>query len=162
MALASQRGGTGPIGARSMINDILFNSGSIKTLERVAQFTGKRHNLIAHNIANLSTPNFQPRDLDTDSFQATLAKAHEKRRHQIGGMNQELKVKDTRELQFSENQTTIKPGFANKNIMFHDRNNRSLEHTMQNLAENTMTHNAALDMLKSQFTLLRTAIREKV
>ena len=46
--------------------------------------------------------------------------------------------------------------------MFHDRNNRDLERIMQNLAENTLTHNAAIEMLRHEFELLRTAIRERV
>ncbi|MHC4993526.1 MAG: flagellar basal body rod protein FlgB [Planctomycetota bacterium] len=144
-----------------MLTD-LFNTGSMPTLERVVQFTGRRHDLLTHNIANLSTPNFRPRDLDVDSFQAALAEAVDRRRDQIGGMNRELKIDDTRQVEFQKDHIRIRPGSANDNLMFHDRNNRSLEHTMQDLAENTMTHNAALDMLKSQFTMLRTAIRGQV
>jgi flagellar basal-body rod protein FlgB len=144
-----------------MLTD-MFNTGSMPTLERVVQFTGKRHDLLTHNIANMSTPNFQARDLDVESFQNTLADAVKRRRAKMGGMNRELNIKDTREIEFAKQRLNIQPGFANDNIMFHDRNNRSLEHTMQNLAENTMTHNAALDMLKNQFSMLKSAIRGQV
>ncbi len=37
-----------------------------------------------------------------------------------------------------------------------------VERTMQHLAENTMAHNAGIQILKNQFDLLKTAIRGRV
>ena len=57
--------------------------------------------------------------------------------------------------------TARRDDFADENILFHDLNNRSLERHMQDLAENTMAHNAAIELLKGGFALLENAIREQ-
>jgi len=48
----------------------IFNSSSMPVVEKMVQFTGARHQVLTHNIANLSTPHFRPRDLDPRAFQA--------------------------------------------------------------------------------------------
>ena len=58
----------------------IFQSGSMPVTEKLVQFTGARHQVLTNNIANLSTPNFRPRDLDPQAFQAQLGKAVEERR----------------------------------------------------------------------------------
>ena len=140
----------------------LFNSGSMPALEELVSFTGSRHEVILHNIANLSTPNFRPREMPVSEFQEALGRAIDERRAEQdrggGGPAEPLDMPE-----FPQ------PGFDSRfpphhdrtpeNILFHDRNNRSLEHQMQNLAENTMTHNAALRLLAGKFELLRSTIR---
>ena len=46
--------------------DGVTNAGAIPALERLMQFAGGRHRLIVHNIANLDTPGFQPRDVSVE------------------------------------------------------------------------------------------------
>lgn len=128
----------------------MFNTGSMPVLERVVAFTGARHKLIADNIANLSTPDYRPMDLSVGEFQKQLGKAIDSRRSHHGAAAGEMKS------------DPLKAMPAHDNLLFHDGNDRSLEHTMQALAENTMTHNAALDMLRNQFSLLESAIRGQV
>jgi len=140
----------------------LFDSGAMPVLERVVQFTAQRHKVLAHSIANISTPNFQPRDLDTDSFQQALADAIDTRREKTGGINRPLEIRDTDQLSFRDGGIDVDPPRANDNILFHDRNNRSLERLMQHLAENAGAHNASLELLRSEFGMLETAIRERV
>ncbi|MAE61545.1 MAG: hypothetical protein CMJ49_09340 [Planctomycetaceae bacterium] len=140
----------------------LFDNGAMPALERLVQFTGQRHKLLVHNIANVSTPYFQQRDLSIDSFRSVLAKAIDDRQQRTGGPNGPLEMRDTRQLHFGDDFTETRPRPIAPNIMFHDRNNRSLEHLMQGLAENTMTHRAALDILKNELDLLNIAIRERV
>ncbi len=142
--------------------DGMFDSGAMPVLERMVQFTAQRHRMLAHNIANLSTPNFQPTDLDTASFQEELGRAIDARRRQPAGMNQPLEMQDTGQLEFSEHGIEAKPQRTNDNILFHDRNNRSLERLMQHLAENAGVHNSSLEMLRNEFAMLETAIQERV
>lgn len=139
----------------------MFEIGSMPTLERLVQFTGQRHKLITHNIANLSTPNFTPRDLDVDSFRQTLGEAIDKRRSRDGIYNAPLEPRDTGQVRFEQDRLSVKSEELSRNILFHDRNNRSMEHQMQDLAENAMTHNAALEMLRNQFQLLQSTIQER-
>ncbi|MEM1028374.1 MAG: flagellar basal body rod protein FlgB [Planctomycetota bacterium] len=140
----------------------LFNSGSMPVLERMVQFTSQRHAVIADNIANLSTPFYRPKDLSVEKFQKHLRRAVEDRRLGPTPRQGELRLNDTREFRFRDGRLDGRPEPLDENILFHDRNNRDLERIMQDLAENTLAHNAGIEMLKSEFNLLRMAIRETV
>lgn len=140
----------------------VFNQGSISVLERVVQFTSARQAVLADNIANLSTPYFKPRDVDPREFQRALGEAIDDRRQQPDGITGDLHLRDTPQIEYHAGALTLSPGSRNENITFHDRNNRDVERIMQDLAENAMTHRLAIDMLRNQFDMLRTAIRERV
>lgn len=141
----------------------MFDNGSLPALQRIVQFTGERHKLIVHNIANLSTPGHRPLELSPESFQKTLGEAIDKRRKASGGTpTGRLKISDTAQVRFTGSGLQTKPGELNENILFQDRNNRDLERTMQKLAENAMAHQGAVEMLKSRLDLLETAVRERV
>ena len=131
-------------------------------LERLVQFTGARHQVITHNIANLSTPHFRPRELNIEQFQRQLGRAVDERRATSSPAQSPLRMSNTRELRFHDKGLDARTEPLDENIMFHDRNNRDLERIMQDLAENTLTHNAGLQMLKSEFDLLKMAIRGRV
>ncbi len=137
----------------------MFNAGAMPVLERMVQFTAARHGVIAHNIANLSTPHFRPKDLSVEAFQGTLRKAVEDRRASNRTLDGPLRPADSRELRFHADRLEAHPEPLDENVLFHDRNNRDLERIMQDLAENTLAHNAGLELLKSEFNLLEMAIR---
>ncbi|MFK7790988.1 MAG: flagellar basal body rod protein FlgB [Phycisphaeraceae bacterium] len=140
----------------------MFTYGSMPVLERMVQFTGARQELIAHNIANLSTPYYKPADLDPAKFQSQLRDALEQRSRKPNGMRRELELRDTSQVRMDGKQMGFLPEQKNENILFHDQNNRDVERTMQDLVENALAHRTSVELLKSQFDLLRTAIRERV
>lgn len=140
----------------------LFDHGSMPTLERVVQFTSARQALLAHNVAHLSTPFFRPADVDPKSFQAALGKAIDRRRGRPDPLAGPLAPADTDAMRFEPEGIRLQPKPSNHNILFHDRNNRDVERIMQDVAENTMAHRLAIDMLRNQFEMLRIAIRERV
>lgn len=140
--------------------DGMFNHGSMPTLERMLQFTAARHQVITDNIANLSTPYYRPRDLSVDRFQKSLRRAIDRRRSTATPVDGDLRMRDTREFRFLRDGIEARAETLDENILFHDRNNRDLERIMQDLAENTMAHNTSIELIKSEFDLLKTAIRE--
>lgn len=140
----------------------MFSYGSMPVLERMVQFTGARQQLIANNIANLSTPYFKPTDLDTGKFQAQLRDALDERLRKPNGLRRELELGSRRQVRMEGKQMLFRPEQKNENILFHDQNNRDVERTMQDLVENALAHRASVELLKGQFDLLRTAIRERV
>lgn len=141
----------------------MFDYGAMPVLERLIQFTGERHKVLADNVANISTPYFKPRDLDPASFQATLRDAIDRRRETSPNpVSGDLDLRDSRQVKFEGDHIVARPQASNENIMFHDENNRDLERTMQRIAENTLTHNAAIELMRSEMNLLRTAIRERL
>lgn len=144
-----------------MING-MFSYGSMPVLERMVQFTGARQELIAHNVANLSTPYYKPADLDPAKFQSQLRDAMDKRSRKPNAMKRNLELGSTDQVRMSQGKMQFRPQANNENILFHDQNNRDVERTMQDLVENALAHRTSVELLKSQFDLLRTAIRERV
>lgn len=145
-----------------MIKDI-FDYGALPVLERMVQFSGARHKALADNIANISTPYFKPHDLDPAAFQNTLHDAIDRRRDTgINPVAGELDLRDTRQLRFQPGRVDARPAATNTGILFHDQNNRDVERLMQHLAENTMTHNAGIELIRNELGLLRVAISGRV
>lgn len=134
-----------------MIDDAV-NMGSLPALERLVQFAGARHRMITNNVANLDTPGFRPLDVSVQAFQAQLAEAVDTGREPV----------DSPQVEFTRGGVVLHPDPAGANILFHDDNDRSLERTMQDLAENFMTFRVASELLRSRLDLINTAIREHI
>lgn len=143
-----------------MIKGVL-DHGAMPALERMIVFTAHRQKVLTHNIANLSTPNFRPIDLDPDMFQEQLGRAIDHRRRSRKPLDGDLNLRSTRQVEERHGRLSFDAAESNQGILYHDRNNRDLERTMQSLAENNLTHNLSIDLLKSEFDLLRAAIRER-
>ena len=142
------------------IIDQLNSAGAVPVLEKMIRFAGARQTLIAHNIANLETPGFQPLDVDPASFQAKLAEAVDDRRNGKGGGLQLASMREVEVL--SDGRLVLDPRTSSGNILMHDRNNRDLERTMQALVENASMFRVATDLLRSRTTMLRNAMSERV
>ncbi len=142
--------------------DGLFNSGALPVLERVIQFTEQRQKVLAHNVANLSTPYFKPVDVDPGGFQAALGRAIDQRRAGVRPNSGELRIEDTPQVRFGRSDVTLDPSRRNEGVLFHDENNRDLERLMQDVAENAMAHNMAVELMRSEMSVIESAIREQV
>jgi len=147
-----------------MFIDEVTSSGSMPALEMMLRFSAARQRVLAHNIANIDTPNFRPQDASPSKFQAALSEAVEKRRATTGGSSGELDIADTKEVHVSRSggELTLTPSTPSGNILFHDRNNRDLERNMQDLVENVSVFRAAADLLRGRSELLRQAMAERV
>ena len=144
------------------IGDVL-NSGAIPSLEATLRFAGERHRLIAHNIATLRTPGFQPKAVSPANFQAALREAIDRRREQRGGTEGEFAAIDTQEIsQGADGRLTLNPTTPSGNILFHDRNDRDLERLMQDHAENAGVYRVSADLLRFRYTQIREALAERV
>jgi len=138
------------------------NSGGVDVLSRVMAFAGARHKLITNNIANLSTPNYLPTDVNPKAFEAELARAINARRNSSGSAQQApLILQDTKDVHFGPNSITFDPKPVHQGILFHDHNDRDLERTMQSLTENVMVYRQAAELLSSRFNMMQSVIRER-
>ena len=142
--------------------DGVTNADAIPVLERLMQFTGQRHRLIVHNIANLDTPNFRPADVSVENFQARLGEALDRRRDAHANPGGPLDLPSSREVTVTDGGLDLHPSPVGENILYHDRNDRNPERIMQSLVENFITFRTATDLLKSRFNLINTAISERV
>lgn len=132
-----------------MFIDRLLNQGPDPVLEQVLRFTEARQELIADNVANASTPNYRQKDLSVGKFQDMLRKRVEQQQSsgpgavQFDDINGEL-----------ENPRT--------GILFHDGNNRSMEHLMTENAKNGLLHNLVVELLRKQSQTMNMALKERV
>jgi len=142
--------------------DEVTSAGAAPTLEMMMRFAGARQRILAHNIANFDTPDFRPADVSPAAFQAALSKAVDKRRELTGGEHGALDLKPTSEVSFSpDGSLSLTPATPSSNILFHDRNNRDLERTMQDLVENLSVYRTASELLRGRTEIMRLAITER-
>lgn len=142
--------------------DGVVNADALPVLERMAQFAGGRHRILTHNIANFGTPDFRPVDVSVEDFQRALGAAAEQRREKFGNTGGALEVEDTNEISFRNNRIELSPKPLAQNILFHDQSDQDVDRAMQALAENAMAFRAAMDLMRSRFEILNTAIRERM
>jgi len=142
-----------------MFIEQVFDAGALPTLARSMQFAARRQELIAHNIANISTPNFVQKDVSVRAFQESLGEAIDRRRARTGSSRGPLELQGTREVRVAPSGgLRLNPTSARDGVLFHDRNNRSVERLMQDMVENMTAFRVAGDLLKSRMAILRSAI----
>lgn len=144
------------------IIDQLDSAGALPAIEAAMRFAGRRHEIIAHNIANLETPNYRTADVDPVAFQKQLAQAIDQKRKDTGGGHGRLHIESTQEVEVGrDGSLRLNPKTETGNILFHDRANRDLERTMQSLVENAGMFRLATDLYRNRTTALRMAIAER-
>ena len=130
-------------------------------LQAVLSFTEARHEVLANNVSNFDTVGYKMKDLPKEEFFSALDEAVE-RRDRLGA-GAALQIKATRHLQWDGrgNFRADPVELEGNNILFHDRNNRFVEKQISEMSQNAILHNVAVEMLRGQYELLQTAIREK-
>jgi len=130
-----------------MLIEGLMNRGNSALLEQVVNFSAQRHKLLLDNIANVDTPGYRHQDLSVARFSAMLReRVDQRRRHGSAS--------------FDDISSSVENPVAG--ILFHDRNNRSMEQLSTDLAKNAMMHNLAIELLRKQFQQMDMALKEKV
>lgn len=137
----------------------MLGSTNLPALERSLQYMAARQKLLAGNIANIETPGYRPTDVAPAAFQHALRDALEQDRVDRNGG---LAFDDSAPVAFTEAGTELKPQVLAENIMFHDGNDRSVERLMQKMQENVYSFRIASQLLRNQFDLINTAIRERM
>lgn len=132
-------------------------------LEMTMRFAGARQRVLAHNIANIQTPNFVARDVNPRSFQQVLGEAVDRRRDQTGGAFGPLEWKPTRGIRrgAAVGSLELRPESAHGGVLGHDRNASDLERLMQDMVENASAYRIAADLYRQQKSTLTTAISQR-
>lgn len=142
----------------------VVNSGALPVLEAAISYASQRQKLIAHNIANLSTPEFIQTDVDPAEFQRVLREALQERRGRAGsagGGQGELADVSDGPVSIGPRGVRLAPQASGGSVAFHDRNNRDLERLMQDLAENGAAFRVAVDLMRSQSEIMKAAIAQR-
>jgi flagellar basal-body rod protein FlgB len=119
--------------------------GAIELLRQAAVFSGRRHELLAQNIANADTPGFQARDV---SFAHELSLAQ-----QVKALPASALGTPDLDLRIIEQPDRVMAG---------DGNSVDIDRQMTRVAQNTLYHSAVLSMLNAHFRALKTAINGHV
>lgn len=127
----------------------LLNQGNMPLIEQAVRFSAARQKLLAENVANISTPGYIQKDLSVQKFQQMLRQRIEARRSAPPGT-----------VSFEDIMGRLDNPV--RNILFHDRNNRSIEQLMADGAKNAMYHNLMIELLRKQIGSIEAALRERV
>lgn len=144
-----------------MISD-LSTAGALPALEKMFLFSGQRQRLIAQNIANIDTPNYQGVDVDPQAFQRALGNAIDQRKQRNGGASGELDLSQSRQVRMVGGSMQLNPTTPIDGVLFQDRNQRDLERLMQDMVENATMFRIAGDLLRKNQSLIRGAIAQRV
>lgn len=144
-----------------MISD-LSTAGALPALEKMFLFSGQRQRLIAQNIANIDTPNYQGVDADPRAFQRALSDAIERRRDTNGGVSGELDLSGANEVRMVGGRMELNPTTPIGGVLFQDRNQRDLEQLLQDMVENATMFRVAGDLMRKNQSMIRGAIAQRV
>ena len=140
-----------------MFDSWLSNS-TLPALEQTAVFSQKRHQLLAGNLANLDTPDYQTRDLSLTDFQAQLKAVTDPSNPSKSSATSYMPGKGQQPI--TQQQALDKARDVSKQILYHDGGDVSLEQQVTEISKNQSMHNTAIALMRSQFQTLQVAIRE--
>jgi len=131
----------------------ILNSTALPALEQTVNFAQKRHLLLASNLANMDTPDYQTRDLSTDNFQEQLRTALSRSQSPSAAYSTPT---DAQQANFAQVRD------VSQQILLHDGSDVSLEQQVTEISKNQTMHNTAVALMRSQFQTLKVAITESV
>jgi flagellar basal-body rod protein FlgB len=137
----------------------LFSNTTIPVLEQVVNFSQARHNVLAGNVANMDTPGYRVRDLSTETFQTRLKEAIEVKRARPATSSHVVSPGEWKPTA-AEAMENVKESM--KSILYHDDSNDGLDQQVAEIIKNQTQHNTAIAVMRSQFSLLQSAISERV
>lgn len=134
----------------------IFDSTTLKGMEKALDGAALRQKVIANNIANVDTPNYKAVEV---TFEDQLRRALEK--EVTGGLG--LKTTHPRHISVNEEGSTVfnmEPQIRTvKGTSYrNDKNNVDIDREMAKNSENELYYNAVIRALNDEFKLLRTAI----
>lgn len=136
----------------------VLGSRAASAAELTARFAERRHELLAENVANLDTPDYQTRRLDVDAFRAALREAV---RDAAARGRTALELRGHRQFWTDRRgvlqvRPTTEPA---QNVLFHDGTNARLETLLADVQKNALDYNLAIQLLRGRFNTLLRATR---
>lgn len=139
----------------------LFNNNTIPLLQQTAMFAEKRQDVLAGNIANISTPDYKTRDLPVADFQAALQSAVERRVSPGEGAPQwSFQALSTPGQPMSAGQYPAAETYSD-GVTFHDGGNRNIESEVMQMTKNSLLYSTAVELMKIQLSRLQAVISER-
>jgi flagellar basal body rod protein FlgB len=132
-----------------MFIERLLNQGNAPLIEQTVRFSAARMRLLAENQANADVPGYVQKDLSVQKFQEMLRDRVDERRASPPGTTRFEDI-------------VGEPDSPVRNILFHDRNNRSMEQLVSDSAKNALFHNMMIELLRKQMSSIESALKERI
>jgi flagellar basal-body rod protein FlgB len=143
----------------------LFNTSTIPLLAKAAAFAERRHEVLAGNVANISTPDYRTRDLPVAEFRAALEEAVARRRPV------DSSGRSAWSFSAAPGPDGASAGFPQdlfhaleappRTITFQDGNNRSIEKEVMEITKNSIMQTVAIELMNVQLNRLQAVISER-
>jgi len=145
--------------------DRLFDSSTIPLLLKTAAFTERRHEVLAGNIANASTPDYRTRDLPVAQFQSALQEAVARKRPVDSAGEKAWSfaaASDPADGTDPFPQSLFRALESSRGtVTFQDGNNRSIEQEVMEITKNSLMQTLAIEVMNAQFSRLQAVISER-
>jgi len=131
----------------------LFNDRTMVSLEKSLDAAAARQSIMAHNLANINTPNFKRRDvLFEDELRRALSDNGDYR----------MAVTNARHITSKGDLANVRPTVINDKTtsMRLDGNNVDIDMEMTLLAANQLNYNAFTQLINGKYSMLRYVINE--
>ena len=135
-----------------LLKKAVFEKSGIPLMQKFLDMASVRHKLISSNIANVSTPGYESKDID---FEGELKKAVDNRRHIQGA------VTDPAHIPLGRNRDEEPEVIVNHSKDGNGINNVDADKEMAGLATNQIYYSIGATLLQKKFEGLRTAIKSK-
>jgi flagellar basal-body rod protein FlgB len=122
----------------------------LMAMEQTLVFAQRRHAVLAGNLANMSTPNYQARDLSLPQFQQALLDSIAAEQQPQASPGRSAAADPMEPIRTAQH-----------HLLYHDGSDNQLEYSVTELAKNQMLHNTAISLMRSQFRMLEAAISER-
>jgi flagellar basal-body rod protein FlgB len=133
----------------------IFESTTIPVLQEVIGFAQARHEVLAGNVANATTPGYRGRDLSVETFEQRLRDVI-KAQHETGAKLSPGEISKQRD------NAMQKVRESSRSILYHDGTDIGMEQQVLEMSKNQYMHNMAITIMGAQFRMLQTAISERV
>ncbi|MGE3180329.1 MAG: flagellar basal body rod protein FlgB [Phycisphaerae bacterium] len=139
--------------------DRILSSKTTNALALSVQFTERRQQVLAENIANIDTTDYHTKRLDVSDFQSALKSALDAQTPRTSVLELRGRTVETTAAGHLLVEPETEPA---PNILFHDGTNARLEELMTDAASNSLYHEFAVNLLQTRLDGLFTAIRGRI
>lgn len=138
--------------------DQLLNSTTVPLLQQLAEFSERRHEVLAGNVANIDTPHYRRKDLPVGEFQAALKNAVSARQNStISRYADPAKPTNV----YFDKALHVAQAAEPSNALFQDGAERSIESDVLAMTKNLLKQNFAIELMTSQMNMLAAVIQER-
>ncbi|TWT42333.1 Flagellar basal body rod protein FlgB [Phycisphaerae bacterium RAS1] len=143
-----------------MLLDRILSDSTGQAAELSARFAEQRQRLLAENIANIDTPDYQSRQLDPAAFETSLREALAAADERAGPASR-LELRGNAQVStHSDGSLAVNPEIEPApNALFHDGTNARLERLTADAAQNQMQYELATSFLRQRLASILQAIR---